>query len=177
MTPGLTKTLFTSLLFMSFSVPFYNAHAAYAPARSASADSNRSLKKPFKISKTEFLNNYGKDDTSRALIALFFSKRSIGLKLLFVPLALDMAGGIALGIYLAGNPFVNTGVAYGWVFLFSLLIAGTIVCSSIGGIKLHRYSRKNLYLLLNNYFAGQSVPYYIKKNSFFKKQCILMKNK
>src|ERR1700712_2523832 len=64
----------------------------------ALSDDTSNKKKPYELDQTEFLARYGRDDSSRALINLFFHKRGIGLPDIAVGIPLLITGGIGLGV-------------------------------------------------------------------------------
>jgi hypothetical protein len=138
-------------------------------------DSAGPSKNLYKLSQTEFLNHYGTDDSSRALINLFFNKRHIGRKFLFVPLVLLGSYSIAFGIFLLTSKSMGIGTAIVWGSYLGVVAGLTLVFSLIGGLKLKRYSRKNLYRLLNKYHAGMSIPVNIRTKPAFNKQLMNIK--
>jgi hypothetical protein len=149
-------------------------HAAIISTPIHFSDTSGPLTKPSHLNRTEFMCKYGKDDTSRALIAFFFRKRSVGKKFILYPLVLVFAGAIGLTIYLT---YYVVPAGFGWPFIFLSvqLIALTFIFSIIGAMVLIKHSRKKLLSLLNKYNEGRSIPDQIKKNSFFKSQLLVNK--
>ena len=126
------------------------------------------LKNNYKLSQRKFMANYGKDDSSRALIRFFFKKRHIGEAGLFanvpfvalfatIPITArgtGSAGSIAL------NVIIYTSIA--------LLIATSGFAIISAGLWL-RYSRKELLHQLANYGNGNPIPEKIAKSRLFRK--------
>jgi hypothetical protein len=132
------------------------------------SDTTDPLFMPYHLNRIEFLNKYGKDDTSRALISFYFHKRSLGRKLIFFPFILDLVALAGFWLYFT----YVTAPADGWAFTFFSIgfIASMAIFSIIGGIVLLTHSRKKLLQLLNEYNRGRSIPDAIRSNSYFKKQ-------
>jgi hypothetical protein len=133
--------------------------------------------KEYAINKEEFLNIYGRDDSSRALIGFYFAKRNKGKKMIVIPTAIS--GGIAalaiIGAIAYSNSSSNTttnvhktDVAPPFPLLL-LVILCPIIPFAIMGIRLRtKYSPKKLLFQLNNYDAGKPIPRWIAKSRFFK---------
>jgi hypothetical protein len=122
--------------------------------------------KPWKISQQQFLDQYGKDDTSRAIINYYFMLHNKSRKNLFVNTLIAAAGialftvitanGASFGAIILGAPFIVVGLSFG-INVF------------IKAINLIYYSRKKLYKELKKYFAGEKIPLSLKRGIYGKK--------
>lgn len=108
---------------------------------------------------------YGRDDTSKALIHYFFDKRSKASRMIYVPLIIDGLAGIVLGI---AGAFTTVSMAYPLALLVFILAATTVTILIVGAVYLLKYSRKKLFRLINRYQTGGSIPKKIKANKYFK---------
>ena len=127
-------------------------------------------RKAYELNWKEFLEKYGRDDSSRALINLFFHKREIGVPNAGIGAPMLLAGGIGLGI--TSNKLENgTGSwnTLGQALLFTLILGAGAALFSVGMSFLGKYSRKKLLKLLDGYFAGKPLPRGITKNRAFRK--------
>jgi hypothetical protein len=124
--------------------------------------------KPYKISKQEFLTQYSKDDSSRALIRYYFDKRQ-GLRnaaLLYTALA--GAG------YLIFNAIVTQAsgrdVAVTGIGVFAALLGTSLALAApIVAYQWLRTSRKRLFSMLNDYKMGKPIPEKIIRSSSFQR--------
>jgi len=128
----------------------------------------------YALSQDQFLEKYGRDDSSKALINYFFRKRTAGQ-------GMAAGGGFisilaALG-FAAATHVVNNSSGYDlneqvqnavWAFFTGIVLAGGITLISIGIVSWGRHSRKRLLLLLDNYFAGSPIPKGIAKKKVFR---------
>src|ERR1022692_3184484 len=125
-------------------------------------------KNEYKISKKGFLEKYGRDDSSRALINFYFRKRGAGKIVFFfnAPIAsffLYLGLGIALG-----NSQSNFGLVIAEIVIYDIL-AGAFMFLAFGAITWIKYARKKLLWQLNAYFSGQSLPKKIAMSKAFKR--------
>ncbi|MBS1573939.1 MAG: hypothetical protein JST09_01445 [Bacteroidetes bacterium] len=131
-------------------------------------------KKEHKLNKENFIKEYGRDDSSKAMIRYFFLRRSYGKRMIFVPLGIGVLTSPFIIIPLSKNRNAqNDGLVrddYGAIFLVFILAAlsGAILALSINGcIMLAIYSRKKLLRILYNYFNGTPLPKRIVKTKLF----------
>jgi len=141
--------------------------AANTPLR---ALEDSSIKKaPYELSQNEFLQQYGRDDSSKALIDFFFHRRMPGITEFAVGMPLLIAGGIGIGaVNHTANEGNGTWDTVGQGLIFALLLGAGIALSIVGICMWSRYPRKRLLRLLNNYFGGKPLPRGITKNRTFK---------
>ena len=130
---------------------------------------------PYKLNKNEFLEKYGRDDSSRALILFYFRKRKIDQTNFYAGAFLALIGGIAvfpvknlpdMGDYNSLNYSPSDKLAFS-IGIVCLLAAG-IPLLLTGGSLLLRYNRKRLLKMLDNYFTGKFIPRGIVGNKYFK---------
>lgn len=133
-----------------------------------------SPEKEYKISRDEFLEKYGRDDSSRALINYYFSKR-IAAKILFfstswqVPIwPFPLASNIRVTQSKSSNLSTGLGGLIGSIIFLSLLLA-SVGLASRGLGQWVKYSRKRLLQQLNNYSNRQPIPKGISKSHLFKR--------
>jgi len=126
--------------------------------------------KPWKLSQQQFLLQYGKDDTSRAIINYYFEQQhNKGQKKVLVNTLITAAGITVFAIItsngtaeaiIVGAPFITAGLIFG---IFAFRNAINIIC----------FSRKKLYRVLINYFATKKIPDSLRKDIYRKKRLIL----
>jgi hypothetical protein len=108
----------------------------------------------FKIKKADFIEQYSIDDTTAALITMFYRKRSTAkVQLSAIPLAI-ITGFVVGGLHEAA-PGSNPTAVRTNAFVLGGLIGVGISVEAI--MKLKNYSRKELYLALKRYEEGQGV--------------------
>ncbi len=103
-------------------------------------------KQEYKLSKEEFLEKYGRDDSSRALIKFYFFNRNLHYsnpRVFFQDPALFLGGLILL---IAVIPIVT-------IYEMALRL---------------KFTRKKLLRQLQSYNRGNAIPEWITKNSFYK---------
>jgi hypothetical protein len=159
------------LIFFCFAMEF--SFGAYLP--SLPPEDSTVPQKAYKMEKKGFLERYGRDDSSKALIYFYFRKRKVNKNIFFPGAALGLAAGI--GYFPVNNlPDIgefNTADYKGGnkIFLvlgiFCLAAAG-IPLLLVGGSLWMHYSRKKLLKLLNDHFNGRSIPAGIARNKSFK---------
>ncbi len=127
----------------------------------------------FKIKKADFVQQYSTDDTTAALISMFYRKRTTAkTQLGIVPITL-VGGLVAQALYKDA-----LGPGKEWVRNNALTLGGLI---SVGVslesyMKLRVYSRKELYLALQRYKNGEGVldeHYFQFKESDFASDTVL----
>lgn len=129
-----------------------------------------SRKQPLKEdphSKEYFLNKYGKDDSSRALIEFFFRKEHQAKK---ETVWWGIIGTIAFVLFIAViDSTANLGIV-GLLLGINLgvIAYGAIIRMAIGIFKWIRFRKKRLEKLLDDYNAGKGIPRNIKRNRTFK---------
>ena len=116
---------------------------------------------PYKISRKEFLNDYGKDDTSRAIINFYFKERRTALWLTSIGVSLTTFLGIRVN-NVATSPYHEVELGYSELLDF-VLIFGTGFFTLFGFYSLLSHSRKRLLEILNNYFSGRGIPNKLKR--------------
>src|SRR5512138_1695717 len=128
------KILFSALLVLSF---FVNSQATMSMIPDTSH-------KPWRIDQKQFMDRYGKDDTSRALIQYWFYDRETGF--------------IITSITGLGSGLFGTAAIYGAIKKDGLIVlAATIigipllVLTLISVLFLTTRSRKKLYRMLQDY--------------------------
>lgn len=127
------------------------------------------IKKLYKLSEEEFLNKYGKDDSSRALIRYYFQRRkafkkagliSAGIAgvsgILFQVLIMDSSGGSALGSLALGFSLMLSLWGFGIATLFLI-------------VKWLKMSRRYLFKLIKKYNAGKGIPKRMTSQLLFEK--------
>src|SRR6185503_14281667 len=139
--------LLLSLAFVSFTAYKVSA-AAVMPIDSISA-------KPWKLSQQKFLLQYGKDDTSRAIINYYFEQHhNRGQKKIFVN-TLITAASITVFAIVASNGTAGA-IIVGAPFLIAGLIFGIFAFRN--AINVIYFSRKKLYRVLKKYFETKKIP-------------------
>jgi len=129
-------------------------------------------KSNYKHSRQYFLENYGKDDSTKALVNYFFAKREKALIETVIP---AVAGGVAAALvarlsYSANNPTSGKGSGYaGLVIVPAFLV---VLYSSVtlidGQIKWLVFNRRKLLVILISYNSGKSLPKKITHRKAFK---------
>ncbi|HEY4154342.1 MAG TPA: hypothetical protein VGM24_02920 [Puia sp.] len=121
----------------------------------------------YQLSKTEFLQQYGRNDSSRALIRFYFAKRYRARNLIL----LSGAIGIVSGAFIGALALSAGTDSYLWgIFLASLttLVAEAVITLTlIGGTRLMVMSRKKLLLRLRQYEEEGYIPKNIRNSKFF----------
>jgi hydrogenase-4 membrane subunit HyfE len=160
------------ILILSASGYFSNASSAL-PSR---LDTIPVSKAAYKLSKTEFLEVYGKDGTARALIHFHFSKRSRALALVIIGLPELIASSLLYNSVLMGA----AGQGLGALIIASAYLGITVdlglAFSIVGFVKGLIYSRRKLLSQIRGYYAGKGIPARIAKSRQFKKR-LLFENK
>jgi len=126
-------------------------------------------RKPYKLSEQQFLDKYGRDDSSRALIRYFFERRKASGKTFLIS-AISTAGfGLLFGLVVmdSRNNSGLQGLATGLLLLGGGVAAGLTALFS-GAVWL-KSSRRHLFKLICNYNAGKKIPKSITWRPLFKK--------
>jgi len=126
-------------------------------------------KRNFHLTKNEFLNQFGNNDTSIAIIDMFFKKRRNAiLKISILPIPV-MAGKIGTAI---DERYSHGDVVVPIVGMSSFVISVCIVLPIMGtGIyQLLYFTRKKLIRILDDYEKGKPIPYDIIKRVKFGQQ-------
>jgi hypothetical protein len=123
--------------------------------------------KQYKISRQQFLDKYGKDDTARTIINYYFTKRKASLYQTIITTTLTTLSGIIFTKIVGNGPINIAGfflaIALGWF----ILIAGLYIFLSIHIFFF--YSRKNLLKVLGNYFSDRGIPSKLRRHLYGKK--------
>lgn len=127
-------------------------------------------------SKKYFLDKYGKDDSSRALIEFFFKRQHTGKLEAFIWAGIGSASSIFFDRVIVngtGPPLGALGVLIG-------IFTACLIWTSIGGVLagifiLLKYNRKRLLKLLVNYDEGKGIPKSFLYKRRFNKQLELEK--
>jgi hypothetical protein len=127
----------------------------------------------YALTQHEFLERYGRDDSSKALINFFFRKRSpvAGLIGSGVPVTILSSIGLAVAVHGVKTESNSLGeqIDYGILALFTgVALGGGVALLSLGTATGIKYSRKRLLLLLNNYFTGSPIPRHVAKSTMFR---------
>ena len=109
--------------------------------------------KPWKISKQQFLDQYGKDDKSKAIISFYFGKYTGPRKGLYVFIPLTV---IVTSVALAAVP------GAGFPILPAITVGIDVITISLLDI-VGNYSRKELLKSLNKYFSGKGISREMKR--------------
>lgn len=126
----------------------------------------------YRLTEQQFLEQYGANDTSRALIQYYFEQRKRATIATLVSGIIGGGTGIAFdnGIRkprVANAPDVGGGF-YGQIFLVILITAaGTVFL--VEAFNWLRFSRKRLLKLIQKQRAGKSLPPLLFQNSAFRK--------
>ncbi len=135
------------LSFFAFSVAWGQTDSARLDAKSQ----HEKLWKESRKTRSEFLADYGKDDTTRALIYLFFRKKNSGImEVSFAPL-IAFSGVISEYIGSQTSQKAYSYVAYG-------LVGGYFVVMINSIIKMGRYTRFALLKLIKQHESGHPYP-------------------
>jgi hypothetical protein len=125
--------------------------------------------KPWKLSQQQFLDQYGRDDTSRAVINYYFEQHQHkGRKNLLVNTLITVVSisafaiittNCAAGAVIVGAPFFIAGFIFG-IFVFRNVM------------NMIYFSRKKLFKVLKKYFETKRIPESLRKDIYRKKHFI-----
>ncbi len=116
----------------------------------------------YKQSKQYFLEKYGRDDSTRALINYFFKKRKDGIYETFVPLAVGVGSALLLNNIKVGAMLILVPIT------IALVLYACPIYIIDGQVKWISFSRKKLLGYLIAYNSGKSLPAKIKRRKAFK---------
>ena len=160
--------LFALACSLAFSFSFASGLASFNPG-----DSILLPAKEHKLNREQFLEKYGRDDSSRAFINFYFETRKKSGKMIWVSLILMAVLTTIIGIVAATYPetqytgtYDDIGTAVLIVFFGGGLYA-TFALVIVGIIRTLMYSRKKLLRILRNYFDGHSLPPRITRSKVF----------
>ena len=119
--------------------------------------------KPYKLSRRQFLDTYGKDDTSRAIILYFFKERRVAIWSTAVGIVTSVVGAIGLaGIAASHPPHEEIGN-----LIFPMVVLGIaswgVLFTGFGIYWFLHHSRKRLLKTLSGYASGKGIPSRMKK--------------
>jgi len=143
--------------------------AITAACASSSLKANDSLPATeYKLSKPEFIQRYGKDDSSKALIRFYFHKRERAQKMIFIPV---IAGSVTAAFIAvaASNSSNNSGYEEFFFYEFmSLIVTAALVLTLTGVVRCLLFTRRKLLLRLRQYEAERYIPENITASKLFK---------
>ena len=129
------------------------------------------------LTKEYFLDKYGSDDSSRALIKFYFSKRSKSKKLILIPSSISTALAALFAVAAIsennGNsqstPTVHKIDTPGTTGPLIFFLCTALLFTIIGSRILNKYSPKMLLISLENYRRGKHIRRWISASASFKK--------
>ncbi|MXV51124.1 hypothetical protein GS399_09100 [Pedobacter sp. HMF7647] len=119
-----------------------------------------------------FLSLYGKDDSSKAVINMFFNYRKGAEIGVITSSAMAVAGSVAISTSGGGDP---GGSQLETQMLAAPVVLGSVLTLAAFSFTLSTYSRKRLLNILNDYEAGKALPKYIRWKKNFKKELTKLK--
>ncbi len=119
--------------------------------------------KPHQLSQQQFLDKYGHDDTSRAMILLFFKTNKSAKKLVFLSAAVGILS------YLAADAIFKSTDNVGGIEFLGILIVVATLAIPFNIFYWIRYSRQNLLKHLERHKAGNRIPKWIRRDELFQK--------
>lgn len=122
--------------------------------------------KIYALSQQQVLDNFGKDDTARAVINYFFLRRRKATKGL-LPYSLITTGASILYATSIVGKSAGTVLVVGTVVISVTLIFGMLLLTDC--IDLLKFSRRRLFKLLGTYFAGKGIPRRLKRKLYRQK--------
>jgi hypothetical protein len=160
---------FTLSILLLFSVKFCFAAQNTSLHKS---DTTILTKDQYKLNGEEFLDKYGRDDSSRAFINFYFKKRSKWKQSLLINAGLIILFSIAIDAALNSVATATLSAAFGEVVLalyLTLFVDVSCIIIIVDGILLLTHSRKKLLQILNDYADGKPLPPNITRKRLFKK--------
>ena len=139
---------------------------AQSPAKTQSVKDSTPIELlDYHLSKDEFMYYYGKDDTAKAIIHMFYRKRGLGvIDFVVLPIGSSIIGGAmeASGALLAFGPSASIGTAVG-------LILGGGIIAYVGFfgfpifylVRRSIYTRQKLVYILASRERGEKNPFYV----------------
>ena len=160
---------FTLAISIAFSSSFASGFASSLPG-----DSSLLPVKEHKINRAQFLEKYGRDDSTRAFINFYFTVKQKSTKMIWFTavsiIVLSIIYGIIAASYsqqqYAGNGFDDVGTTALIVF-FGGAFYTLYIFLIIGIVRTLMYSRKKLLRILKNYYDGHSLPRRIARSKAF----------
>lgn len=159
-----------SLLFVFFIL--FNTKNVWAKVGTSSLDTSID-RSNYKEPKHFFLENYGKDDSSKALINYFFRKRKTAFYQTVIPIVVGGGLTILLAKAFNRNNIPVTKDDYGGIVIAGALV--TVVLQSAGQIIDGQitwlvFSRHKLLKTLVGYNSGQPLPKRITRRKQFRQE-------
>jgi hypothetical protein len=164
------KAIFTCIFLCTIKFSFAASTNSISPGDSI-------IKKAYKINREEFLEKYGCDDSSRALINFYFKKRNHQKGNFLAGAGALLIAGIAFGSvnnlmnddknYNYDNGLPNAQTTFLAIAIIVMAFMGLPLIIS-GGTLWIIYSRKKLLKLLDRYNNGKSIPRGISRNKMFR---------
>jgi hypothetical protein len=164
--PKMTRLFFILVLSASFHLSNASSYIGTL------TDTIPSGKMAYKFNRIDFLENYGKDDTSRALINFFFTKRNRAITLTLIGGGGSVIADIAFNSFLNSVSLATLGDLILGYILLNLAVDVAFTLLVIGIIRWLVYSRRKLLSILKNYSNGKGIPRNILKSRSFKKQLL-----
>lgn len=124
--------------------------------------------KPWKITEQQFLDQYGKDDSSRALIRYYFERKRKTRKSTS-NLAI-ITGGFAIisgGVFISTRNSASDNLAVPFVAFLATSISALLTL--LFGVALISMNRRYLFKLLQKYHSGKGIPRKITEWPLFEK--------
>jgi hypothetical protein len=123
---------------------------------------------PWEISEIAFLEQYGKDDTSRALIDYYFYKQRVGKRTTLYSAGIITASGVIASLIIVAGK-TSTPYLAGAGLLFIIIMEAGIIAFIVGFFSWISHARHKLFQLLANYRRENSISKGIKRNYIFKR--------
>lgn len=154
-------------------VYLFNSNCSLASVALGNRDSIVDLT-PHKNNHRVFLELYGRDDSTKALINYFFKKRKIAFLETVIPVAVGAASAIILN-EIVNMPDNNTTEGNALLVLtvglpLAVVLYAVPVYVIDGQVKYIKFSRKKLLRYITSYNAGIPLPARITKRKEFKYQ-------
>jgi hypothetical protein len=124
--------------------------------------------KPWKITEQQFLDQYGKDDSSRALIHYYFEKRNLYKKRTIVFAGISGISGILFEVFVGnfGSASALKAIVFGIPLLVGLWGYGILMLMELG--RWIGKPRKALFKVVGDYISGRRIPKRIKDSRRFR---------
>ena len=124
--------------------------------------------KPWQISEMSFIELYGKDDTSRALIDYYFHKRRGG-KLTMLITGGIIPASIITAILINKAAIGTSSYISGGTLLFIIIAEAALIAMVVGFFEWLSHSRHKLFTLLKDYQNGKSITSGMRSNNIFRR--------
>jgi hypothetical protein len=133
-----------------------------APAARPCSDTSQPVN-PYKLSRKQFLDTYGKDETSRAIIIYFFKERRVAIWSTVAGTVTSVIGALGLaGIAASHPPHEEIGDLIFPMVMFGIASWGVLL-TGFGIYWLFHHSRKRLMRTLNDYSSGKGISPLMQK--------------